>query len=241
MHVPYGPKYGAISDKVQGCTLERRSVVQWSQETASIDAEKALESRETRDRQSNTKYLHVREVWSATCHAWVKQECEVHHTDQAPCDKKKQGFTTVSGHRSLYCCCSCSGCSCCGRCCCQANGIKWAIEAGSSSISDGGGSDEGILTPADSARLHLINLELSIVPIKDAGSDITSALNNTRIHVNNVTDKSEKSTVASVTQSLKGIGKYADQGYVIVYHPHCEWVSVNQMEDVNIDWSRLPV
>ena len=50
-----------------------------------------------------------------------------------------------------------------------------------------------------------------------------------------------KATVAPISQSLENIGKYTNQGFVVVYHPHYKGVTVHHKDDIVIDWSRPPV
>ena len=66
-------------------------------------------------------------------------------------------------------------------------------------------------------------------------------LSTTKIEINEATGETGPATVAQIQRSLEGIGKYADKGYVIVYHPEYEGVSVHQKEDIVIDWSRPPI
>ena len=119
--------------------------------------------------------------------------------------------------------------------------LPFPVDARALSISDGGCLANGIRTFTDSTKPHLPNLGPLTMRIKDAGSGTTSSLNNTRIHVNDVTGKSGRTTVAPIGQSLGGIRSYTDQGYVIVYQPHFSGVLVHCKKDVDINWSRPPV
>ena len=61
------------------------------------------------------------------------------------------------------------------------------------------------------------------------------------IRKNEVTGGVGKAILGPVQQSLEGVGQYADEGLVIVYHDAYNGVSVHRKEDVVIDWSREPV
>ena len=63
----------------------------------------------------------------------------------------------------------------------------------------------------------------------------------TLILKNEVTGGVGRAIVGPVERLLEGIGQYADEGFVIVYHDGYNGVSVHRMEDVVIDWSRAPV
>ena len=119
--------------------------------------------------------------------------------------------------------------------------LPFAPQAGPASVSDGGCSAAAIVTPTDAQALGLADLGPSRLSISDAGGGITPGLNTTRIEINGVTGETGPATVAQIQQSLEGIGKYADKGYVIVYHPDYEGVSVHQKDDIVIDWSRPPI
>ena len=122
-----------------------------------------------------------------------------------------------------------------------ASPLPFARQAGPASVSDGGCSAAAIVTPTDAQTLGLANLGPSKLSIVDAGGGSTPGLSTTRIEINEATGETGPATVAQIQRSLEGIGKYADKGYVIVYHPEYEGVSVHQKEDIVIDWSRPPI
>ena len=122
-----------------------------------------------------------------------------------------------------------------------ASPLPFARQAGPASVLDGGCSAAAIVTPTDAQTLGLANLGPSKLSIVDAGGGSTPGLSTTRIEINEATGETGPATVAQIQRSLEGIGKYADKGYVIVYHPEYEGVSVHQKEDIVIDWSRPPI
>ena len=113
--------------------------------------------------------------------------------------------------------------------------------SGPSSVSDSGCSADGIITPQDAHGLQLDNLGQSDKLIRDAGGRLTPAANNTLLRINESTGKAGKAIVAPIQRSLEGVGKYSNRGYVVVYHPHYEGVTVHEKDDIIIDWQRPPV
>ena len=75
-----------------------------------------------------------------------------------------------------------------------------------------------IVTPTDAQTLGLANLGPSKLSIVDAGGGSTPGLSTTRIEINEATGETGPATVAQIQRLLEGIGKYADKGYIIVYH-----------------------
>ena len=63
----------------------------------------------------------------------------------------------------------------------------------------------------------------------------------TLIIKNEITGAAGKAILGPVERSLEGVGQYADEGFVVVYHDAYKGVSVHRKEDVVIDWSREPV
>ena len=112
---------------------------------------------------------------------------------------------------------------------------------GPSSIADAGCSAPGIVTPADAAALGLPNLGPARVNIVDANGGVSRASNETLIQTNDSTGTADRAVVGPVARSLEGIGKYTDQGYVVVYHDGFNGVSVHPKTDVNIDWTNEPI
>ena len=58
-----------------------------------------------------------------------------------------------------------------------------------------------------------------------------SRANRTRLQVNESTGEAGDAIVAPIHNSLEGVGKYSDKGYVVVYHPHYDGVTVANEED----------
>ena len=112
---------------------------------------------------------------------------------------------------------------------------------GPSSIADSGCSTDAIITPQVARELGLEDLGPSPLTIKDAGGGRTKALHKSRIQVNESTGETGGATVAPIHQSLEGIGKYVDEGNVVVYHPHYNGVTVHRKEDIIINYDRLPI
>ena len=77
--------------------------------------------------------------------------------------------------------------------------------------------------------------------IRDANGGTTNAMQKTVILKNEVSGDVGGAIVGPVERSLEGIGQYADEGFVIVYHDGYNGVSIHRKEDVVIDWSREPV
>ena len=63
----------------------------------------------------------------------------------------------------------------------------------------------------------------------------------TLILKNEVSGGVGRAVMELVKRLLEGIGQYADEGFVIVYHDGYNGVCVHRKEDVVIDWSRAPV
>ena len=112
---------------------------------------------------------------------------------------------------------------------------------GPSSIADSTCSTNATITPQVARELGLEDLGPSPLPIKDAGGGQTAALHKSRIQVNESTGETGGATVAPINQSLEGIGKYVDEGNVVVYHPHYNGVTVHRKEDIVIHYDRLPI
>ena len=77
--------------------------------------------------------------------------------------------------------------------------------------------------------------------IRDAHGGTTIASGETLILKNEITGGAGKAILGPVERSLEGVGQYADEGFVIVYHNTYNGVSVHRKEDVVIDWSRKPM
>ena len=110
-----------------------------------------------------------------------------------------------------------------------------------SAVADTGCSASGIISPADSIALGLPNLGPSAMRIRDANGGTTNAMQETLIQKNEVSGGVGRAIVGPVERSLEGIGQYADEGFVIVYHDAYNGVSVHRKEDVIINWSRASV
>ena len=110
-----------------------------------------------------------------------------------------------------------------------------------SSVSDSGCSADGIIAPRDACELQLENLGQSDKVVRDAGGRLTPAANKTRVQINESTGEAGDAIVAPIQRSLEGVGKYSDRGYVVVYHPHYEGVTVHERDDIIIDWQRPPI
>ena len=113
--------------------------------------------------------------------------------------------------------------------------------SGPSSVSDSGCTAAGIVTPGVARELKLDNLGQSATVIRDAGGRLTPAANKTRLQVDESTGETGDAIVAPIHHSLEGVGKYSDKGYVVVYHPHYDGVTVHKKDDIIIDWKRPPI
>ena len=119
--------------------------------------------------------------------------------------------------------------------------LPFPAKTGPSSVADTGCSASGIIAAKDSASLTLPNLGASTTRIRDANGGLSNATQETLIQKNEVTGGVGKAILGPVQQSLEGVGQYADEGLVIVYHDAYNGVSVHRKEDVVIDWGREPV
>ena len=119
--------------------------------------------------------------------------------------------------------------------------LPFPAKAGPASIADTGCSASGIIATKDSQALALTNLGPSATRIRDAHGGTTNAMGETLMLKNEITGGAGRAILGPVKRSLEGVGQYADEGFVIVYHDAYNGVSVHRKEDVAIDWSRAPV
>ena len=106
--------------------------------------------------------------------------------------------------------------------------LPFTAKAGPTLIADTGCSASGIIAAKDSAALALPNLGPSVARIRDANGGTTNATGETLIRKNEVTGGIGKAIMGLVQRSLEGVGQYADEGFVIVYHDAYNGVSVHQ-------------
>ncbi|EJK62784.1 hypothetical protein THAOC_16590 [Thalassiosira oceanica] len=112
---------------------------------------------------------------------------------------------------------------------------------GPSSVVDSGCTADAIIKPAHASALGLRSLGPSQMNIRDAGGGITRGRHRTAIEINSATGAAGSATVAPIRDSLESTTKYADEGFVVVQHPHFDGITVHRKEDVVIDWSSKPI
>ena len=109
------------------------------------------------------------------------------------------------------------------------------------SIADSGCSTRGIISTADFHRLGLSRTGPSTTRIIDAKGNSTLAVGTTSIQTNQVSGAASTVQVAPIARSLEGVGAYADDGCVVIFHEKYKGVSVHSVKDVQISWNKPPI
>ena len=96
--------------------------------------------------------------------------------------------------------------------------------------------------PADAQQAKLPNLGPSRVGIIDANGGISMASQKIRVNRAGLPPEAEKGIIApGVRHSLTGGTNFADQGLIMIFHPHYGGVTIHRPEDVNISYTGEPV
>ena len=119
---------------------------------------------------------------------------------------------------------------------------SWTERKRPSSILDTGYSGTNVITPRDAERAGLPKLGPSNKLILDANGGISQGAGRTRVWRQGLPPEAGDRIIApQIQHSLTGGTAFADQGLMIIFHPHSEGVTVHWQEDVNIKYTGDPV
>ena len=119
---------------------------------------------------------------------------------------------------------------------------SWTKWERPSSILDTGYSGTNVITPRDEKRAELPNLGPLDKLISDANGGISQATGRTRLRRQGLPPKVGDGIIAPQMQhSLTGGTAFADQGLIMIFHPHYEGGTIHWREDVDITCTSDPV
>ena len=119
---------------------------------------------------------------------------------------------------------------------------SWTERERPSSILDTGYSGTNVFTPRDAERAGLPNLGPLNRLISDANDGISQAAGQTRVQRKGLPPEASDGLIApQIQHSLTGGTAFANQGLIMIFHPHYEGVTIHRREDVDITCTGDPV